>query len=117
MIREAHPGARTVLDVACGTGAHARALIDAGFRVDGVDLEPIFVEIAAAKCPEGSFVVADMTDLELPGRYDVVTCLFSAIGYVRTDGALQSTIHRMAAHLNPGGVLIVDPWFEPGQLT
>lgn len=116
-IRALRPGARSVLDVGCGTGAHARALLDAGFRVDGVDIEPAFVEIAAAKCPEGRFRVADMTALNLPGRYDAVTCLFSAIGYARTPETLRRAVGCMVAHLEEGGVLVVDPWFEPGQLT
>jgi SAM-dependent methyltransferase len=117
LIRERAPAARTLLDVGCGTGAHARALIDAGFMVDGVDLEPAFVQLAGAKCPEGKFYVGDMTHLDLPKHYDVVACLFSAIGYVESEGALNQAIIGMRRHLNPGGVLIVDPWFEPGQLT
>ncbi|HKJ02512.1 MAG TPA: class I SAM-dependent methyltransferase, partial [Longimicrobiales bacterium] len=117
LIHGARPSASSVLDVGCGTGAHARALIDAGFRVDGVDLEPAFVEIAGAKCPEGSFVVGDMTALDVPGSYDVVTCLFSAIGYVRTEEDLGAALRGMRRHLAPGGLVLVDPWFEPGQLT
>ena len=117
LIREKHPTAMTLLDVGCGTGAHARCLIDAGFSVDGVDIEPAFVEIARAKCPEGSFRVGDMRVFDLPERYDAVLSLFSAIGYVRDEAALRATIARMAAHLTAGGVLVVDPWFEPGELT
>jgi SAM-dependent methyltransferase len=117
LIREVHPDARSILDVACGTGAHARALMDLGFEVDGVDLEPKFVEIAQRRCPEGRFTLGDMTALELPGRYDVVTCLFSSIGYMASEDELRSAIRAMRDHLNPGGVLIVDPWFEPGYLT
>jgi dTDP-3-amino-3,4,6-trideoxy-alpha-D-glucopyranose N,N-dimethyltransferase len=117
LIRERVPTAATLLDVGCGTGSHARALIDAGFTVDGVDLEPAFVELARAKCPEGTFYVGDMTALDLPKRYDVVTCLFSAIGYAQSETALRRAIVGMRRHLNPGGVLLVDPWFEPGQLT
>ena len=111
------PEARTVLDVGCGTGAHARALIDLGFGVHGVDIEPAFVRIAAGKCPEGAFSVADMTALNLGARFDVVTCLFSAIGYVRSEQGLRSAIAGMRRHLNEGGMVLVDPWFEPGQLT
>lgn len=117
LIRERAPAAATLLDVGCGTGSHARALIDAGFTVDGVDIEPAFVELARAKCPEGTFYVGDMTALNLPRRYDVITCLFSAIGYVESETALRHAIAGMRRHLNRGGVLIVDPWFEPGQLT
>ena len=117
LIRDVRPSARSILDVGCGTGSHARGLIDAGYRVDGVDLEPKFVDIARAKCPEGSFSVGDMTALDLPSKYDAVTCLFSSIGYVRTLDGLGAAIRSMRHHLRPGGILIVDPWFEPGQLT
>lgn len=116
LIGQVRAGARSLLDVGAGTGAHARCLIDRGFAVDGVDVEPAFVDIARTKCPEGTFVVGDMTTLDLPGRYDVVTCLFSAIGYVRTEPALREAVRRMGRHLNDGGVLLVEPWFEPGQL-
>jgi SAM-dependent methyltransferase len=117
LIRDVLPDARSILDVGCGTGSHARSLTDAGFSVDGVDIEPQFVDIAQRRCPEGVFTVGDMTALDLPSRYDVVTCLFSAIGYVRTEKALKAAVRSMGNHLRSGGVLIVDPWFEPGQLT
>ncbi len=116
-IRERDPTARSILDVGCGTGAHARHLIDAGFDVDGVDAESAFIRIASSRCPEGSFVVGDMTTLDLPRRYDLVTCLFSVIGYARTQEALRESVRRMSDHLNPGGLLLVDPWFEPGEMT
>jgi SAM-dependent methyltransferase len=117
LVRDIRPTARSVLDVACGTGAHARALLDAGFQVVGVDLEPAFVAMARTRCPEGEFHVADMTAFRLPARFDAVMCLFGSIGYARTERALGAAIARMRAHLQPGGVLVVDPWLEPGQLT
>jgi predicted TPR repeat methyltransferase len=39
LIDALYPRARSVLDVGCGTGAHARAPIDIGYDVDGIDLE------------------------------------------------------------------------------
>lgn len=117
LVREELPSARSVLDVGCGTGQHARHLTDLGFRVDGVDLEAAFVERARVRCPGGTFEIADMTSLDLGRTWDVVTCLFSAIGYARTVEGLRSAVAAMARHLAPEGVLIVDPWFEPGQLT
>jgi 2-polyprenyl-3-methyl-5-hydroxy-6-metoxy-1,4-benzoquinol methylase len=117
LIREKQPKARRLLDVACGTGEHARHLAALGFAIHGVDLEPQFIAIAQAKCPTATFGVADMTTLTLPEQYDAVLCLFSSIGYVRTIESLHQTIVRMATHLVPDGMLVVDPWFEPGQLT
>src|SRR2546421_10743168 len=75
------PGARKLLDVACGTGQHARFLKDY-FTVDGLDLNGRYLEAARARNPAGRYVQADMTDFDLGARYDVVTCLFSAIGYL-----------------------------------
>lgn len=117
LIRERRPDARHVLDVACGTGGHARHLTDRGFEVDGVDIEPALVRIASGKCPEGTFRVTDICSFDLPERYDAVLCLFSAIGYAKDESRLRHAVAHMAAHLRSGGVLIVDPWFEPGTLT
>ncbi|MEP7002091.1 MAG: class I SAM-dependent methyltransferase [bacterium] len=117
LIRAAAPAARRVLDVACGTGKHAEGLTALGFAVDGIDLEPAFVAIAARRCPEGKFEVADMTQLSLPQRYDAITCMFSSIGYANTPESLHRALAAFAAHLEPDGVVIIDPWFEPGDLT
>ena len=117
LIQAAAPTARRVLDVACGTGKHAEGLTALGFAVDGVDLEPRFVAAAAQRCPNGSFRVGDMTELLLPQRYDAITCLFSSIGYAHTPERLNRTLANFVAHLEPGGVVIIDPWFEPGELT
>lgn len=117
LIARVRPGAHTVLDVACGTAEHARLLAERhGLAVDGIDLEPEFVRIAAEKNPEGRFAVADMCDFDLGRCYDVVMCLFSSIGYVRTLDRVAQAIGRFRAHTAPGGVIIVEPWFTPGFL-
>jgi len=109
--------ASSVLDVGCGTAAHARHLIDAGFEVDGLDIEEEFLAIARQKCPESEFHRGDMRSFRVPRRYDAVVSLFSAIGYVRDEPGLFDAVQSMRTHLAPGGVVIIDPWFEPGVLT
>jgi SAM-dependent methyltransferase len=117
LIREANPGATRVLDVACGTAEHARLLtVDHGFMVDGLDLDPGFVRVARRKLPGASVHEADMMTFELPARYDVVLCLFSSIGYLRTLANVRRALERFRAHLADGGIVIVEPWFAPGVL-
>jgi SAM-dependent methyltransferase len=117
VIRSAHPRARTVLDAACGTGEHAHRLArDYGFRVDGLDLDPGLLAVARAKHPDGTFVHADMSDFTLDARYDAITCLFSSIGYLVTAARTRLALACFRHHLNPGGVVIVEPWFRPGEL-
>ena len=108
---------RRVLDVGCGTGLHARALAGSGFEVDGLDLEPGFVEIAQKRNPDGEFAIGDMTAFDVDQAYDAVLCLFSSIGYAMTESGLQSALGCFAQAVRPGGFVIVEPWFEPGFLT
>jgi SAM-dependent methyltransferase len=117
-LRALQPAARTVLDVGCGTGEHARLLCaDHGFEVHGIDLNPEFVRLARAKNPAGQFWQADMADFQLGQQYDAVICMFSAIGYVRTLPRLEQALHSFRRHTRAHGVILVEPWFPPGRLT
>ena len=116
LLRGLNPQCRTVLDVACGTGEHARLLAGAGFDVDGLDLDPAFIRMASQKHPAGRFFEADMSDFQLPRRYDALLCLFSSIGYLRTLDRVGRAFGCFREHLAPGGIIVVEPWFLPGVL-
>ena len=112
LVRQRHPAAMTLLDVACGTGRHLEYLART-FRCTGVDLEAKMLSVALLRVPEVSLVVGDMTALDLGGQFDTVVCLFSSIGYVRTLDGLQRALAAMARQLAPGGVLVIEPWIRP----
>lgn len=109
-----HTGGNTLLDVACGTGAHAGPLSE-NYKVEGLDLDPEMLKVARKKYPKIRFHLGDMTRYYLGHQFDVVACLFSSIGYVKTKVNLQKAIKNMSHHLLPGGVLLVEPWFTPEQ--
>jgi SAM-dependent methyltransferase len=81
--------------------------------VDGIDLEPEFVEIARRKVPNGSFRTADMRRFDMGKKYDVVQCLFSAIGYLTDGGDVVRALECFSRHLAPGGIILVEPWITP----
>ena len=114
LIQENKPGALTLLDVACGTGKHIEYLRD-HYAVEGLDINPELLEIARERCPGNTFHQQDMTNIDLGKKFDVVACLFSSIGYVQTKERLQESIRAMAMHLQPGGLLIVEPWIFPDK--
>lgn len=114
LIQERVPGATTLLDVGCGTGRHLQHLGE-WYQGEGLDLDEQLLTAARERCPGVRFHRASMVDFELPRRFDVVTCLFSAIGYVQTADDMRRSIAAMAEHLNPGGLLVVEPWFEPDR--
>ena len=108
-----HPDGR-LLDVACGTGAHLVYLRE-HYQVEGLDVDPGMLEVARAKLPGVAFHEGDMLDFNLGRRFDVVASLFSSIGYMRTVERLNQAVASMARHLEPGGLLAIEPWFSPAQ--
>jgi ubiquinone/menaquinone biosynthesis C-methylase UbiE len=103
---------RSLLDVACGSGSHL-AYLARHFDATGVDLNEGMLRLARRKLPRVRFVRGRMESFRLAERFDVITCLFSAIGYVRSERDLRRTVANFARHLNPGGVVIVEPWLSP----
>jgi SAM-dependent methyltransferase len=106
------PASGRLLDVACGTGAHLVHLRD-HFEVEGVDLDEGLLEVARAKLPGVRLHQGDMTGFDLGVRFDVVICLFSAIGYVVTADRLHAAARCLARHTEPGGLVAVEPWLFP----
>ena len=100
-----------LLDVACGTGRHIQYLKRL-YECQGVDLDAQLLALAAERNPEARFHTGNMMTFTLPDRFDVITCLFSAIGYMQTIGNLEKAVKNMAEHLAPGGVLMIEPWFD-----
>jgi len=105
----------TLLDVACGTGAHLSHLAPL-YAVEGVDADPGILQMAQQKFPNHSFHLGDMADFDLGRTFDIITCLFSSIGYVKTLPRLQQAIANLSRHTAPGGLVMVEPWFAPGIL-
>jgi len=113
-----------LLDVGCGTGKHIEQF-KGDFSCTGIDINNEMVEVAKSKVNDVIFEQGDMINFNLKTEYDVILCLFSAIGYVKTYTNLEKTIQNFANHLKIGGVLVIEPWFtksiysvgEPGMTT
>src|SRR5215218_2027417 len=71
LIRQRRPGARTLLDVACGTGRHLERLRQE-FDCEGLDLDGGLVAVARRRLPEMRLTRADMADFDLGRRFDAV---------------------------------------------
>ena len=113
-----------LLDVGCGTGKHLEQFKDE-FICTGIDINNEMVEVARSKIEDVNFYQGDMVDFSLDVKFDIILCLFSAIGYVKTYARLEKTLKNFVYHLNKGGVLVIEPWFtksvykagKPGMTT
>lgn len=108
------PARGRLLDVACGTGTHLERL-RGRFEVEGADVSPGMLVAARKRLPGVRLHRADMRRLDLGRTFDVVTCLFSSIGYMRSVADLERAVAAMAKHVAPGGALAIEPWFTPAQ--
>ena len=83
------PEARTLLDVACGTGEHLSHLRHR-FEVEGLELSEHMAAIARTKLgPDVPIHAGDMRSFDLGRTFDAVTCMFSSIGYARDAAAAR----------------------------
>jgi ubiquinone/menaquinone biosynthesis C-methylase UbiE len=103
-------GGGRLLDVAAGTGRHARAFADLGYDVTATDLNDELLDVGRTAAGDRvRFVQADMTDLDVDGGpFDLVTCLFDSIGYAQEDGRVVAALRSLVRHVAPRGAIVVE---------
>ncbi|WP_432921539.1 class I SAM-dependent methyltransferase [Microbispora sp. CA-135349] len=102
LLEQAAPG--RALDAACGTGRHARKLVELGHRVTGVDLSPEMLAKAKEQSPEVDWRTGDLADLPLEsGSFDLVVCGLA----LDHCPSLLEPVAELARVTRPGGRVIV----------
>jgi SAM-dependent methyltransferase len=109
IIRTKLPSAKSVLDVACGTGLHLRYL-SMFFDCEGLDASEAMLTIAKQQAPRARFLLGDMQEFQAGRKYDALLCLFSSITYAGDVFGLRRTLKNFATHLVPNGVCIIEPF-------
>jgi SAM-dependent methyltransferase len=125
VIQQHSPGARSLLDLGCGTGRHAIELAGKGYAVAGVDRSPEMIIRARGHRERLSplirervtFEHGDIRDFRLGRQFDAVVALFHVISYQVSNDDLLAAFTTAKAHLQANGVFIFDCWYGPGVLT
>lgn len=100
----APPGA-PALDLGCGAGEPiARALIERGHPVTGVDFAAAMIAIARGRFPDQTWIEGDMRELDLGRRFGLAVAWDSFFHLSREDQ--RAAIPIFARHLDPGGGLL-----------
>ncbi|GAB2592574.1 hypothetical protein Aab01nite_37420 [Paractinoplanes abujensis] len=98
-------GAR-ILDAGCGTGRVGGYLAAAGHDVVGVDLDPTLIEAARADHPGAEWLVGDLSELDLPGGFDLIVCAGNVMTFVAPSTRVE-VLRRARRHLRDGARFVV----------
>lgn len=111
-----HGVTRDVLELGCGTGRIALPLVRAGYTVTGMDISAPMLrrartrraELPRQERPRLRLSQQDMTKFRYRQRFGAVLAPFGALTLLPDAAARAACLQRCRAHLDAGGLLVVD---------
>ena len=97
----------SILDAGCGTGRHARGLIDRGHHVVLLDASRKLLALAHRRCPEAGARLDDICSPAISERFDAVVCR-GVLNDLVTDDERDLALASFAHLLKPNGLLLLD---------
>jgi SAM-dependent methyltransferase len=107
LILQHKPQAKTLLELACGTGGILKILAKS-YEVVGLDLSPQMLSIARKKLPQVKFFRRNMASFDLGTKFDVIICVFDSINHVLNFGDWKKIFRNAARHLEQDGLFLFD---------
>ena len=107
LIKNTHPHAKSLLELACGTGVILKSLSDL-YNVTGLDISSIMLSIANKRLPNTSLYRVNMVNFNFNCRFDVIICVFDSINHVLSFADWRKLFSRVHSHLNDEGIFLFD---------
>src|SRR3989344_2912415 len=104
IIKLYNPKAKTLLELACGTGNFTRQLAKAKFIIKATDISKDEIDKAIKKGIRATFSAADMSKLKISKEYDVVCCFWESFRYLSSYKIAQDTLKRVFKALKDDGL-------------
>jgi SAM-dependent methyltransferase len=105
------PGGK-VLDLACGPGRHSILFAQKGFKVSAVDLSKNLLKVALDSAVKSNvyvnFIEADLRNLCIKPKFDLVVNLFTSFGYFEDDKENYKLFRRAFYFLNDNGYFVLN---------
>jgi SAM-dependent methyltransferase len=98
-----------VLDIGCGTGAHAALLSERDYEVTAIDPSPEMARRARAKAARAAVRCADLATLDARD-FDFAYSVYNVVNCLDSLEALLDFARQAAARLVEGGTLLLEAW-------
>jgi ubiquinone/menaquinone biosynthesis C-methylase UbiE len=107
------PTARSILELACGTGTMALSLEELDcYKITATDGSPDMIRIAQKKSIEANsaidFRTMNFLALSFDETFDVVYMVFDSINYLHSKEDILQLHKEVKSILNPGGIFVYD---------
>ena len=106
-----NPGHAKVVEIGCGYGRDAEAIVARGASYLGIDMAEEFIKMARKNVPEANFEVADAATFEYPPDLDIVFAFASLLHMDRVE--VKTVLEKVQKALNPGGVFYISLKWQP----
>lgn len=114
VLNEYNKNIESILELGCGSGAHANYLSQKAIEITGIERSECMVKKAIAKkIPNFNPLVADITDFKIDKQFDAVISLFHVISYLTDNKSLIDCFDLVHKHLKTDGLFMFDFWFTP----
>lgn len=124
LIQKYNSGAKSILNLGCGTGRHDFLLAEKGYSVTGVDMSEDMLAVANSQLSTFNsnsstlnFIQGDIRSVRLNRKFDSIISLFHVMSYQTSNDDLKAAFETVKAHLGQGGTFIFDCWYGPAVLT
>ena len=102
-----------ILELGVGTGRLARAFVDAGYRVVGIDASREMLEICRAKFSAYesrliNLLIENIEDFKIEEKFALAVSAANSFGHLLSRGQQVAALRRIREHLRPDGMLIID---------
>ena len=111
-----------VLDLGCGNGRHAFALLPHVQKIFGLDLSEHLLRVAVKQKTDNvlkswpAFIRGDMRHLPFKQPFDLILSLFTSFGYFDNDEQHEDVAIGMVKMMKEGGYLVLD-YLNAGYVT
>lgn len=120
LMRHFQGRARTVVDLACGTGNSTIPWAKRGYRTMGIDLSTEMLDIARRKTVDQGYQInfqqCDLRFFELAHKVDLAVCFQDGFNYILNISDLKSAFQSVFNNLHEKGFFVFDLNYLPRLL-
>ena len=110
-------GKQTVLELGIGTGLFAIPLHEASFKIEGLEISEVMIDILRQKAPVLKVHQGDIQDFVLDKRYEAILALSSILVLVNNDQEIRQCLQCAYEHLEPEGLLLLELPNHPVEIA